>query len=781
MELSKNPKRSLIAPQCPCGKSNDDNKFVPCVDDPNAGYCHSCDKTFFLKNNGLYHNNTEKKAKIQPPKDKILQYFSDFTSPFHVFANSFLDVDLKNEFEKWKIGTFIDKKDYKKTVFGITNPANDVIGLKYIQYQTNGKRDKKQFPYYEKDCERCLFGLHLYEKNKKKPCILVESEKTAFLSAMYLQSEYNFLATGGATGLKEEMIYPLLGNEVYYFCDNDQAGKSNKSIEILKKFARKQDIKLKIIDVFSDKEKGFDLADYLVECGKSRNIDLFAKKIKDYINDKPYFVEIVNEIKATKTEESEEKTKKNEKTEKMHFGEFYVYDKRKDDLKIDVGKFINILKSLGFARFDDQTAHSYIKIDKNIVKHITNLAHIRDCFDDWLIENHNDTEVSYQAIHNKVINTTNHIFGEHVLSRLRLEKPLNFKKDTYNESYIFYQNTVIVIDKKGFYQKKYSELDFFVWDDLIVKRDFVYTQDKGQYQRFCELVSNADKNPKHFESLKTIIGYLLHDYKEGQRKAINFTDCALERGKEGRSGKSLFAKSLGHIRNLTDISGKSFNPENPRKYDQAQKNTQIIHLNDLKKDFQLESIYNDITDNLEIRHIYSNPFYISPKIILSSNRPLLLNTGSDRDRVIEFEFSNYFSEHYTPFEEFGGKGILNNGWENTEWQMFDSFIVDCLKLYFEVGILTPENTLLNKRKIIYELGEFVGFCEGYEHNTEYDKDVEIQRYLRFSGENLTLTKFTQYLKKYANLSGLEYTERRERSKGSDKTFFKISDKNAQKH
>jgi len=51
MELYKKPNRYQLVPECPCGKSNRDGKFVPFVEGTrvltNAVYCHSCGRTFY--------------------------------------------------------------------------------------------------------------------------------------------------------------------------------------------------------------------------------------------------------------------------------------------------------------------------------------------------------------------------------------------------------------------------------------------------------------------------------------------------------------------------------------------------------------------------------------------------------------------------------------------------------------------------------------------------------------------------------------------------------------
>lgn len=45
--FSKNPKRYKIAPYCPCGKDNQDNKFCPIEGYTDKGYCHGCGESFF--------------------------------------------------------------------------------------------------------------------------------------------------------------------------------------------------------------------------------------------------------------------------------------------------------------------------------------------------------------------------------------------------------------------------------------------------------------------------------------------------------------------------------------------------------------------------------------------------------------------------------------------------------------------------------------------------------------------------------------------------------------
>lgn len=46
LKFIKNPQRFKVAPTCPCGKDNHNNKFVPYEGYTDKGYCHSCGESF---------------------------------------------------------------------------------------------------------------------------------------------------------------------------------------------------------------------------------------------------------------------------------------------------------------------------------------------------------------------------------------------------------------------------------------------------------------------------------------------------------------------------------------------------------------------------------------------------------------------------------------------------------------------------------------------------------------------------------------------------------------
>jgi hypothetical protein len=137
---------------------------------------------------------------------------------------------------------------------------------------TTGKRVKEPFNYItwvhkaleqpEFNLKQCLFGEHLL-KDKVKPVALVESEKTAIIASVYLP-QFLWLAVGGKENLKPEKLQVLQGRTVVLFPDLKAFDKWQANVQELKHLA-----KFTVSDLLerkaseADKEKGFDLADYL--------------------------------------------------------------------------------------------------------------------------------------------------------------------------------------------------------------------------------------------------------------------------------------------------------------------------------------------------------------------------------------------------------------------------------------------------------------------------------------------------------------------------------------
>ena len=213
-----------------------------------------------------------------------------------------------------------------------------------------------------------------------------------------------------------------------------------------------------------------------------------------------------------------------------------------------------------------------------------------------------------------------------------------------------------------------------------------------------------------YESLVTIIGYLLHSHFSGKLKATIFTDSKISDMPSGRTGKTLLGQALAYIKKYTEINAKDFDPANKHKYQEANLDTQIIHLNDVKKNFDIESLFNDITEGIVVDKKNVKPFKVKTKLMISANKTIRIEGASAKDRVIEFEFADHYNEKFSPEDEFGHWFFRD--WSEAEWMKFYNFFLFCICSYLKKGIIVASPVNLNRRKLLENTSqEFVEFMD----------------------------------------------------------------------
>lgn len=115
----------------------------------------------------------------------------------------------------------------------------------------------------EFELKQCLFGEHLL-KDKSKPVAIVESEKTAVISSVYLP-QFIWLAAGSLTNLNVEKCSILKGRTVILFPDLngfEKWSKKAKELSDLALFSVSDLLERKATE--AEKRQGLDLADYLI-------------------------------------------------------------------------------------------------------------------------------------------------------------------------------------------------------------------------------------------------------------------------------------------------------------------------------------------------------------------------------------------------------------------------------------------------------------------------------------------------------------------------------------
>lgn len=214
---------------------------------------------------------------ILPSQDQIravVNYSHD--SNFHRFIKIHTTIPMEH-LERWGVCTHRYYPD--RTVYLFQRIIDrTVINWKIFAYKSDGHRNKEidsyslsapKF-YFEKDklnyevkYPMCLFGEHLLGPVDNVPVMIVESEKTAVI-ASYYYPQFKWVSCGAANGLtivSKHKTNVLRGRTVYWICDSDKAGRQNRSIDNLQKAITS----FGIIDLFPEREDGYDLGDSILD------------------------------------------------------------------------------------------------------------------------------------------------------------------------------------------------------------------------------------------------------------------------------------------------------------------------------------------------------------------------------------------------------------------------------------------------------------------------------------------------------------------------------------
>ena len=475
--------------------------------------------------------------------------------------------------------------------------------------------------------------------------------------------------------------------------------------------------------------------------------------------------------------------KRKPKSEKKTI-DFYKIDTDKDDLykgfTIKMVEYVDFIKGLGFFRYDlDNGVCLFVHVEDKVVRMVQPHE-----ITDRIIREVNQMEgceyVSPKMVVEKLYGNLGRYFSTPLLQRLTTDIPFEFVKDTKDNAYFCFQNGIVVCSPKGYELKPYSQFNKHIWKEQIKPNDFNLLQDTaellhntekakeievpfiyeyGNFARYCFLLAG---NTERFFSLCSLLGYVIHDFTDYKLQSVILTDSSISDNGEanGRSGKSLLFKSLENIRNIVHILGKDFDPTSKHKYDKAKPDSQVVFIDDLKRKFDVEDLFNDITEGITVDAKNQQPYKLKPKIICTTNKPLKIEGGSAQDRFIEFEVTAHFNPSHRPENEFNQWFFRD--WDKEEWNKYYNFMLFCICYFLKNGIQKPATINLAMRKLQeetqLELIEFLddkvesGNLKGIQVKTDlFDEFRELYTDFQYK---LTKRKFTEYVRKYCKMSPL---------------------------
>ncbi len=463
-------------------------------------------------------------------------------------------------------------------------------------------------------------------------------------------------------------------------------------------------------------------------------------------------------------------------TPKADRNDFWVPTTDKDGnpigCKIDHYKLMQFIRYRGYQRFQMGQDYSFIKISDNMIEETTTTK-IQDevlAYIDSLNGNLSGS-VRKEDLRAKFYNSPATYFSKLKLSLIG-EGNLNINQDTIDCAYVYFKNNYVAVTQDSVEVRPYKDLQAYVYKSQVQERSFEKGTEECTFKQF--VFNIAGKNQERFKSLRSLIGYLLHHYSNYNIYAVNLTDSRISNADEGRTGKTLLIRSVGQLRSYAEIAGKTFDIGNKHRYQEANIHTQIIHLNDVRRNFQLEDVFNDITDGVVVDKKNEHPFTIKPKLAITCNKTLQVHGASARDRVIEFELADHYSDKFKPEEEF--KEYFFRDWDKSTWNAFDNFMINCLQLFLKEGIIQPDPINLNERKLRYETHEdFIDFIEDKinegsffdkNHNKKEMHTGFLKEYPEHTSHKQLKSQriFTEFLKTYAKYRGYEYEEQKSGSK-----------------
>jgi len=458
-------------------------------------------------------------------------------------------------------------------------------------------------------------------------------------------------------------------------------------------------------------------------------------------------------------------------------GKFWVTGT--DGIEINIKDYVDFIIEEGFSKYYMDKEYTFVRTNGNVVKaysHPQIKDHILSFVENIEDDEHSTKKQLYETLYNNV----GHYFNEGLVECIP-PVDIKFKRDEQETAYVYYNNGYVSVGRNAEPGLSlYENLESPIWEHIINPRSIDLIKVKHKKPEFEQFLWNVvGGNEDRFLSLCSAIGYMMHDYKaESNAKAIVLCDQKIQADGEpnGRTGKSLIGKALEKIKNVERVDGKNFGFKPTFTFQMVKLGTQIIDFNDVEANFDFERLFSVITDGMTIEYKNKSPFVIpfseSPKIMISTNYTIKGIGSSYKDRMFEIEFSDHYSPEHKPIDEFGHDFFA--GWDSQEWNRFDNFMLECLQLYLDEGLISCALVNLSQRKLIDQTStQFVEFAEEnvainkkYNLNALYD---EFKSHIGYADDlfnkcPIKQNTFTMWLPIYAQFKGLIYQKYKSDSK-----------------
>ena len=376
-----------------------------------------------------------------------------------------------------------------------------------------------------------------------------------------------------------------------------------------------------------------------------------------------------------------------------------------------------------------------VKVNGNIISEV-NVAYLIETAKNYILKCTEESGESGPILDSFHRNTS--LFGARNLKMLPTLK-LEILKDTKGSGFFFFRNGVAEVSSTEIKIRKYDEFDGYVWENSIIDHDFSIVtpndlEKKCNFMQFLHdltVVDDKSGSAERFNSLQSAVGYLLHKFKDGNtNKAIILMDVFVDGQPNGGSGKSLLVTSIGKLRKLSLLDGKKFDPKEWFALSSVGLDTSVLLYDDVKKDFNFEHIFSQLTGGMEVRRKYKDhirvPHEESPKVALTTNYAINGDSSSHRRRKFEFEVSATYSANFSPRDKFN-KNFFDN-WNKEEWNYFYNTMFQCLRYFLKNGLVESEPINIRYTKLVNNTcEEFIEFAD-----SKVEKDKQMDKKLLYA-------------------------------------------------
>jgi len=442
------------------------------------------------------------------------------------------------------------------------------------------------------------------------------------------------------------------------------------------------------------------------------------------------------------------------------------------------------LQNDGFAKRRIGKDIIYVRVINSIISEVTT-SEMRDVVTEYVDSFTKDVTFKYkgesyqipcEAIREAYLKNSNNLFNKSWLEHIQIHNS-PILKDTEKEIFFPFKNVVLSVTSDGVTPLAYDALNgLCVWENQLIDHNIEINEDYNDCHFSTFLQNVTENDDDRLKAMISAIGYLIHNYfraSEGQAVILYDEEVTDTNTPQGRTGKGLIAQALKQIRDCQKIDGKHFDSQNKFRWELVTPSTQIVWLDDAKKDFDFSVLHSNITDGWTVERKFRSQITIkpadSPKTLITSNSVIKGGGTTNIGRQFPLELSNHYSKkiiygHEKPIEdEHNGLFFCKTNWDATEWNKFYCFMACCAGIYLQHGLIPLKSINIERNRFRQATNDdFEKWCEAQQFvvNNRYMTKENYEKFVTlYYGEHNKFQQrtFTNWIKLFAKFKGWDCT------------------------